>query len=193
LPALLAHEAAGLRYARRAFPLWTDRGLRDYGLTLHSAGVSYWAALGHHLGYSGMTELPAPPEGVYGQVAGDVRCDATWFDRQTGQPVLLAEFERYEGILDEAKLLAKVDNLLLAHHRWGQSGEALVLAYWTKGLADLPNHEQFRQRFREGFVTSAREPVLGSATGSLLFYQFILHEAPTGQWRLAQVQTRGTA
>jgi hypothetical protein len=193
LPTLLAREAAGLQYARRAFPLWTDRGLRDYGLTLHSAGVSYWVALGHHLGYSGMTELPAPPEGVYGQVADGVCCDATWFNRSTGRPVLLAEFERYEGVLDEAKLVAKVDNLLLAHHRWGQIAEALVLAYWTKGLAGLPNHEWLRQRFREGFVTPAREPVQGSATGALLFYQFILREAPAGLWRLGEVLERGTA
>jgi hypothetical protein len=193
LPALLQAAAAGLSFARHAFPLWTEHGLRDYQLTLHSVGVSYWVALGHHLGYCGVGELPAPPEGRYGRVGDDVRCDATWFDRASGRPVLLAEFERYDGSEDEPKLLGKVENLLLAHHRWGQSADTLVLAYWTRGLADLPSHDGLQERFRSGFRTPAMERVPGSACGTLLFYQFILGPRPRGRWRLRQIQARGAA
>jgi len=183
----------GLTFARSAFPVWVTRGLADYSLTLHSAGMSYWAALGHHLGFSGLAEFPAPPEGPFGHVGDDVRCDATWFNRDTHRPVLLAEFERYEGDLDGPKLQAKMDSLLLAHLRWGQTARFLVLAYWTKGLVDLPRHEELRQRFRTGLTTRAMEHVHGSATGEILFFQFILRETPEGRWRLWQIRARGTA
>jgi hypothetical protein len=186
-------EGDGLTFARSAFPVWVERGLPDYSLTLHSAGMSYWAALGHHLGFSGLAEFPAPQAEPFGHVGDDVRCDSTWFDRQTHCPVLLAEFERYEGKLDCPKLQAKVENLLLAHHRWQQSARYLVLAYWTKGLTDLPQHEELRHRFRTGLITRAMEDVPGSATGEILFFQFILREAPNGDWRLWQIRARGTA
>ena len=182
----------GLAFARGAFPVWVERGLPDYSLTLHSAGTSYWAALGHHLGFTGLAEFPAPPEGPFAHVGDDVRSDAAWFDRRTHRPVLLAEFERYEGEQDGPKLQAKVDSLLLAHHRWGQSARFLVLAYWTKGLVGLPRHEELRQRFRTGLTTRAMEQVHGSAAGEVLFFQFILRETPEGQWRLWQIRARGT-
>jgi hypothetical protein len=105
--------------------------------------------------------------------------------------VLLAEFERYSGQIDESKLSAKVENLLLAHHRWGEKPECLVLAYWTKSLRDLPDHDSLAYRFRRGFQTSAMERVDGSSSGILLVYQFILREADPGCWRLDQVKERG--
>jgi hypothetical protein len=103
----------------------------------------------------------------------------------------LAEFERYSGTADEGKLVSKVKNLLLAHHRWGAEAECIVLAYWTKSLRDLPNHELLVDTFRRGFPTSAMETVDGSSSGSLLFYQFILKDADPGVWRLDQVKERG--
>jgi hypothetical protein len=183
----------GLAFARGAFPAWVQRGLPDYSLTLHSAGMSYWAALGRHLGFSGLAEFPAPPEGPFGHVGDDVRSDAVWLDPHTHRAVLLAEFERYEGEQDGPKLKAKVDSLLLAHHRWGQTARFLVLAYWTKGLVDVPRHEELRHRFRAGITTRAMEQVPGGAAGEVLFFQFIMREAPNANWRLWQIRARGTA
>ncbi len=186
---LLSAELLAMRSAKDLFPLWTSRGLPDG--TVHSAGVSLLTALGQTLGYESYCEMPAPRQGRYGHVGDDVRSDSAWFDRGTGRAVLLAEFERYTGIADEVDLLAKVRNLLLAHHRWGETPGCVVLAYWTKSLRDLPDHDALAHDYRRGFQTSAMEPVEGASSGALLVYQFILRETDSGYWRLDSVKKRG--
>jgi len=182
-------ELLGLQLARESFPLWTSRGLPDG--TIHSAGISLLTALGQALGYESYSEMPAPRKGRYAHVGDDVRSDSAWFDRITGHPVVLVEFERYSGQIDENGLMTKVKSLLLAHHRWGEMSECLVLAYWTMSLRDLPNHDALAHTFRRGFQTRAMEPVDGSSSGTLFFYQFILREADSDCWRLDQVKERG--
>jgi hypothetical protein len=178
-----------MRPAKDLFPLWTSRGLPDG--TIHSAGVSLLTTLGQTLGYESYCEMPAPRQGRYAHVGDDVRSDSAWFDRGTGRAVLLAEFERYTGIVDEGGLLAKVRNLLLAHHRWGEAPECVVLAYWTKSLRDLPDHDALANAYRRGFHTRAMEPVDGTSNGALSVYQFILKETDSGWWRLDSVKERG--
>lgn len=178
-----------LQLARELFPLWVETGLRDYSCTIHSYGISFWSALGRVIGYEALGELPAPANGRYANVGDDVRSDSAWFDRVSGEPVLLVEFERYDGLVDEEKLIRKVDNLLLAHHRWGQPAH-VVLAYWTKGLCDSPDHGKLTARFKTGFQTSAMERVEGSSKGNLLMYQFLLRQSDSGRWRLWQIKQR---
>lgn len=182
-------ELLAMRSAKDLFPLWTSRGLPDG--TIHSAGVSLLTTLGQTLGYESYCEMPAPRQGRYAHVGDDVRSDSAWFDRGTGHAVLLAEFERYTGIVDEGGLLAKVRNLLLAHHRWCQAIECVVLAYWTKSLRDLPDHGALAHDYRRGFQTRAMEPVDGATSGALLVYQFILKETDSGYWRLDSIKERG--
>lgn len=182
-------ELLALQQARESFPLWTSRGLPDG--TIHSAGISMLTMLGQALGYEAYCEMPAPRKGRYAHAGDNVRSDSAWFDRKTGGPVLLAEFERYSGQTHESELLAKVKNLLLAHHRWGEMSECLVLAYWTKSLRDLPDHDVLAHTFRRGFQTRAVESVDGTSRGALLIYQFILKEADPGFWRLDSVKARG--
>jgi hypothetical protein len=186
---LLDREAAGLAFARSAFPLWVGTGIADHRHTLHSVGVSYWVALGHHLGYTGVGELPAPAPPDRAATSDDIRSDAVWLDRGSGAPALLAEYERYEGPTDFDKLQGKADNLLRAYHRWGRP-RTLVLGYWSKRLLDLPDHDRLRRRFRSGFVTAARERVPGGEA-AILFYQFIHREAAGPVWRLGELKRRG--
>jgi hypothetical protein len=178
-----------MRQARELFPLLTTAGLPDG--TVHSAGISLLTALGQTLGYEAYCEMPAPRKGRYAYVGDDVRSDSAWFDRGTARPALLAEFERYSGPTDEGGLMAKVKNLLLAHHRWGEMPECVVLAYWTKSLRDLPDHDALAAVYRRGFQTRAMEPVDGTPAGALSMYQFILKETDPGCWRLDQVKERG--
>lgn len=178
-----------MRQALESFPLWTSQGLPDG--TVHSAGVSLLTVLGQTLGYEAYCEMPAPRKGRYAHVGDDVRSDSAWFDRNTARPVLLAEFERYSGQMDEGGLQTKVKNLLLAHHRWGEMPECVVLAYWTKSLRQLPDHNALVHIYRRGFQTRAMEPVDGTSSGALFLYQFILKEADSGYWRLDQVRERG--
>jgi hypothetical protein len=93
--------------------------------------------------------------------------------------------------MDEGGLQTKVKNLLLAHHRWGEMPECVVLAYWTKSLRQLPDHNALVHIYRRGFQTRAMEPVDGTSSGALFLYQFILKEADSGYWRLDQVRERG--
>jgi hypothetical protein len=191
LGARITEQVQNLRLARELFPSWVETGFKDYSCTVHSYGISFWTALGQAMGYEAICELPAPSNGRYSAVGDDVRSDSAWFDRQSSEPILLVEFERYDGLADKDKLMGKVSNLLLAHHRWGQRAR-VVLAYWTKGLCDCPDHAMLANRFKCGYHTSAMERVEGSGIGTLLIYQFILRECEIGRWRLWQIRERGT-
>jgi len=188
----LTEECASLAVAREVLPLWTDRGLADYSCTLHSAGVTYWTSLGQRLGYQAFVEMPPPLRGAYAHVGLDVRSDSAWYSRDSVRPSVLVEFERYAGAIDEGKLMAKVSNLLLAHHRWEQAAGALVLAYWTKSVATLPDHRAMKERVRSGFETAAKERVAGSSSCRLLIFQTVLRQTADGTWRLWQMIERGT-
>ena len=182
---LLDREAGNLSFAISAFPLWVKTGFADYRHMLHSVGVSYWVGLGHHLGYTGIGELPAPAMSPHSTASDDIRCDAVWFDRGSGVPVLLAEYERYEGPADYDKLQGKADNLLRAYHRWDRP-HTLVLAYWAKRLLDLPDHNSLRRRIRSGFLTATREWVPGGEA-TVLFYQFVHRESAGPVWYLGEL------
>jgi hypothetical protein len=155
--------------------------------------MSYWSLLGTILGFEAVSEMPAPNDGPYAFVGDDVRNDSVWFAKQQHDPAVLVEFERYGGSGDEGKLAGKVDNLLLAHHRWGKRPQTLVLAYWTKGLASLPDHALLRQRVRNGFDTRTREQVHGSVGCEVYFFQAVLQQTPESCWRLSQMIERGVA
>lgn len=187
----IRQEASDLSIGRARLSLWLDRGVPDTSCSLHSVGMSYWSLLGTVLGFEAITEMPAPNDGPYAFVGDDVRSDSVWFATHQGKPDVLVEFERYAGSADEGKLAGKVENLLLAHHRWGKQPQTLVLAYWTKGLASLPDHASLRQRVRNGFVTRARECVCGSLACEVHFFQVVLQEVPESHWRLSQLIERG--
>jgi hypothetical protein len=187
----MRQEARDLSIARVHLSLWVDKGLRDVSCALHSTGMSYWNVLGTLLGYDAIGELPAPHDGPYAFVGEDVRSDSVWFEATSHQPHVLIEFERYTGKTDESKLVGKVDNLLLAHHRWGQQPAVLILSYWTKGLASLPDHALLRRRVQQGFMTSAKEQVEGSGRCQIFFFQTVLQQTAEDRWRLSQVIERG--
>ncbi len=123
----IRQEASDLSIARTRLSLWLDRGVADISCSLHSVGTSYWSLLGTVWGFDAVTEMPAPNDGPYAFVGDDVRSDSVWFAAQQPKPDVLVEFERYGGPADEGKLAGKVDNLLLAHHRWGKQPQTLVL------------------------------------------------------------------
>src|SRR5262249_18379418 len=151
--------------SRELLPIWTDWGVQDSQVWVHSLGVSLWTLRGRQLGHVAMCEAPAPSGAPNSEIG--IRLDSVWFDRHTPSPLLLAEFERYGGSQDAAKLNRKVQNLLIAHRRWSETASVLTLSYWTKSLAVPPPHEEFQRLFREGFITAARERVPGSGKGQL--------------------------
>ena len=184
-------ETDELSIAKRHLSLWTDRGIADTSCALHSIGMTYWNLMGTMFGFDAITEMPAPAVGAYGFVGDDVRNDSAWFASGEHLPSVLVEFERYSGQSDEVKLAGKINSLLLAHHRWQNAPKTLILAYWTKGLAALPNHSSLRRRSKQGFETSAKERVSGCTDVTILFFQFVLQSVDDTQWRLTQVIERG--
>jgi len=178
-----------LSVARELLPLWTDWGVQDSGLTIHSLGVSCLALLGQRLGHVAVSELPAPNFGPYGYVGEDVRLDAVWFDRERRAPMLLAEFERYSGVEHQVKLEGKVQSLVLAQHRFGGTADLLVLAYWTPGLVSTPDHGSLRRIVSQGFTTPAKQRVYG-CSGRLRLFQFVVQKGPDGLLRLAKIISR---
>ena len=173
--------------ATELLPRWGASGWPDDGCTLHSCGVTFWTVLGMRLGCESLAEMPAPGHNA----DPDIRSDSAWFNPAGGPPVLLVEFERYAGDGDTGKLAAKVRNLARAADRWGAASATLVLAYWSRGLANLPDHESLRGIVSKGIVGGAVPAVPPLPCTRLLFFQFVHQAAQSGRWRLHQILERG--
>ena len=188
----LPKEIYSLEVAQELLPIWTDWGTADTGCSIHSLGTSFFTLLGRKLGYVSVSEFPVPREGEYSTTGDDVRCDSVWFDLHSRSPSVIVEFERYTSIADENKLEGKVRNLLLAHHRMRDVPRWLILAYWTEGLASLPNHARFDQIIRQGFDTPERRRIAGTHEGHLLCLQFINEADKQKSLRLTKILQRGS-
>lgn len=185
----LLQELADFNLVRSLLPLWTDWGVEDTGISIHSMGLSYLAHAGQELGFCTVTEIPAPRRGHFQYITADVRSDGAWFDRETQRVELLAEFERFAG--KPRDLASKVENLLLAQHRWKNPQSILLMSYWTEGLVDLPEHAALRSIVNQGYVTQFREEVAGSSASRLGFLQFIMQRGKDNLLRLSQIVVRG--
>jgi hypothetical protein len=173
-------------------PLWTQQGVKDVSCSIHSVGLSCLTLLGNQLGYLAISEFPVPKQGEDAHVSDDIRSDIVWLDRQSYNPILIAEFERYSGVHDQEKLESKVRNLLLAYHRWGRNCNWLILAYWTNGLVQLPKHRKFHEIIEYGFSTPTRLKVEGTQTGKLICLQFVHQEDKQELLRLTDIFPRGS-
>lgn len=178
-------------FVEYSFPMMSDWGVKDEDTLIHSLGCSYWMALGHHLGYCGVVEVPAPLTYAI-RSNHDVRSDAVWFDKNTQKPNLVVEFERYSGTnSDQIKLTDKVKNLLLAHRRWKLEPDFVVLAYWTNGLKTLPDHQGIKTLFEKGFKLANGEILEGCNSKQLLLLNFVFQSDQQGTHRLVDVVKRG--
>lgn len=178
--------------ANDLFPQIVVPGLPDYSCNIHSFGCSFWTLLGHRAGFSAMCEMPAPNAGIAALKGENVISDNAWFAKDQTHPEVLVEFERYSAAGDAAKLSAKVKNLLLGYWRWNQCPKVLVLAYWTKGLRDLPDHQTIRAIIQNGFSTTARETVPGARNVGIRFFQFLFEADPQGRCKLVRIIERGS-
>lgn len=178
-----------LERVRRILPIWTDWGVEDSGVSIHSLGLSYLAHAGKELGYCAVTEMPAPRKGNFKHITADVRSDSVWIDQTSQDVELLAEFERFEG--KQKDLSHKVENLLLAQHRWNNPAAILLLAYWTEGLVALPDHAALRRIVSRGYETQYREEVAGGRASCLSFLQFVMQRGKDNLMRLSQIVVRG--
>ncbi|MEI6568850.1 MAG: hypothetical protein WCR20_19365 [Verrucomicrobiota bacterium] len=158
LEARIRAEFRSLALLRREFPMLADWGVPDVGLAIHSLGLNYLAALGRHLGCPTVTEFPLVRADLPTNVALagfdglEVRPDVVWFDRKSREPLLLAEFERFDDLSARRKVLVeKTENLVLAHHLTGSQPEILLLALWTFTGVKVTGLAELSTRVRSGF------------------------------------------
>lgn len=170
-------------------PMWTEWGIHDVGHLVHSLGCTFLTAVGRDLGFTAVSEVPAPREGPLAHVEDDVRSDSIWFDRTTRRVALIAEFERYAG--KQKDLSPKVETLLLALQRWGCEDATLLLAYWSVGLVTLPDHDSLRGILRGGFSARGGVRVPGNSKARFIFYQFVVRAGQDGLLRLENIIRRG--
>ena len=188
-PKNIIQSLADLELARQIFPIWTDWGVEDSGVSIHSLGLSYLAHAGNKLGFCAVTEIPAPRKGHFKHITADVRSDSAWFNRTTQKVELLAEFERFNG--KQKDLSPKVENLLLAQHRWNNPEAILLMAYWTEGLISLTDHAFLRNIISRGYETQLKEEVAGGNGACLFFLQFIMQRGKDKLLRLSKIMVRG--
>jgi hypothetical protein len=72
LKTTLVAELQNLQTAREILPIWTDWGVQDEGVSIHSLGVTFLTTLGYQTDHVAVNEIPAPKQGRYAHV-GD-RC-----------------------------------------------------------------------------------------------------------------------
>jgi hypothetical protein len=184
-----AQSRLTIEAATSHLPMWTEWGVRDVGHLVHSLGCTFLTAVGRDLGFTAVSEVPAPHDGPLAHVEEDVRSDSLWFDRSTRRVALVAEFERYAG--KQKDLSPKVETLLLAHQRWACEEATLLLAYWSVGLVSLPDHNGLRNIVRGGFSATGGVRVPGNPIAKLIFYQFIVRAGQDGLLRLESILRRG--
>jgi len=167
----------------RAFPAFRKWGLRDEDVFVHSLGCSLWNSLGHEAGYMAVVEAPAPFA-----VGNDIRSDSVWFRRETGEPAVLIEFERYDGSQrSKEKLEGKLANLRAANARWDGKPDLLVLSAWSVGVVSAPDISAMLARTSATVKRAAVTRSGSAARKSLLFYRFIFEKDWSGLLKLERL------
>lgn len=179
--AVLLREFDTLEIARADFPMWTEWGIEDESLAVHSMGLSYLTTVGQRAGYACCCEYP---------VAGHkVRADSVWWDKASREPVALFEFERHKG---GTELEDKVKNLLRAYHSLDRSPTLLCLVFWTKNFYPLGAQDlQALWRILEhGFLANDRLRVGSAPTKVLRVYECLHDDAGPGLHTLRKITER---
>ncbi len=173
--ALLIQDKMSIdNFISNAFPMLCEWGVKDQDVMVHSLGVSAWNTLGHELGFMAVAECPAPPSMVAGD---DIRSDSVWFDKTTRMPVVVIEFERYDGTTKAMQKMAeKAEHLLEANQRWGGAPQVLILASWSKAMVSVPDHRTLTTTIHQGFKNLKGTMVHGNPAAKFLFSRFCFQQ-----------------
>ncbi|QTA78696.1 Uncharacterized protein dnl_09260 [Desulfonema limicola] len=167
------------------FPVLTQWGVSDEDVLVHSLGCSLWSALGHEMEFMAVTEYPIPCA-----VGNDIRSDTVWISRDTRKPVVVLEFERYDGSMrGNRKLEIKLSNLMEAAQRLNDTPEILVLSAWSQGVVRAPDMDMIRNTFRQGVKNSKGVFIPGVENAGFLFCRFIFDRGRDNLLRLQQIKT----
>jgi len=173
-------------FISQAFPVLKSHGLKDEDVLVHSIGCSVWNTLGHELGFMAVVEGPAPVAS-----GNDIRSDSVWFDKGSNTPLVLIEFERYDGTeRGKGKLVEKLTNLMEAAMRWDNQPVLLVLSAWSPGLVSAPDFEELEKMFLQGTQNSKGSIVPKPSGCGLLLHRMIFDQEVDGLLRLKRMSFR---
>ena len=161
----------------KVFPMLTEFGVPDYSETVHSYGLNYLTAIGRELeGITAVSECPvfAPESSL-----SEVRPDSVWFNIEDNDPLLIAEFERYDNsITKQKKLKQKLQNLVIGYHQLGGDLEYLLLVYWSYPGVTIRKKDELISILNEGFTLPNGRYVKG--INSFQTSYLIYHAVATG-------------
>lgn len=155
-------------------------GAPDYGETIHSLGINYLTAFGRSLGFWAASEYPVRPDPEW-QFARNVRPDVAWFQKPSGDGVLLGEFERYESTRLKRHLLRhKAENLVLAYHQLPVKPQILLLAVWTTHDTPVQGIKRLRDYVHSGFRDEAGNSIPApGADAAFIVVTFVMYQRDT--------------
>jgi len=157
------------------FPMLHRRGIPDIGVTVHSHFLTFLTTVGQRLGFSAITECPIVWAGDYSKL-GDVRADSVWFDRESLNPKVVIEFERFERG-DEGKLRQKVENLAIASLA-SPTLDLALLIYWVRSGSAPRSMESIVDVYRNGFRRRGHD--VSPATVPLMIVKCVMRPASDG-------------
>ena len=138
---------------RKVFPMMTDYGIPDHSETVHSHGLNYITAIGRKL--NNVTAISECPIHAPNSSLDTVRPDSVWFDLTNNQPLLVAEFERYNNsAAKQKKLKEKLKNLLIAYHQLNCCLESILFVYWSYAGVTANNIQDITTIIDEGLTLS---------------------------------------
>ncbi|MGM0369513.1 MAG: hypothetical protein ACQEP9_03780 [Bacillota bacterium] len=142
------------------FPMLTDFGVPDHSETVHSHGLNYITSIGREL--DNVTAISECPIHAPNSSLDTVRPDSVWFDLETNQPLLVAEFERYNNsAAKQKKLKEKLRNLLIAYHQLDRCLESILFVYWSYAGVTANNIQDIITILDEGVTLSTGEYLSG--------------------------------
>lgn len=182
----LREEFGSLKLAHAEFPMLTDWGVVDFSHTIHSLGCNYLAQVGRNAGFWAMSEYPVRVVSSGPQVS--VRPDVAWWEKPSGDAIVLGEFERAEPH-KPGKLVDKAKNLLQAHHALGERSRLLLLVGWAIAGTNLGDLGPVRAIMASGFRAPDGSPIRGLGKSSVFLLATAVFGEVNGACKLLQVLT----
>jgi len=154
-------------------PMLLTCGVVDVGVTIHSHFLTFLITVGQRLKFAAVADCPVlwAPESTK---LGEVRADSIWFDPQSNEAVVAAEFERFERG-DETKLQWKIQNLAIASSALPALRMA-VLIYWVRSGSTPRSMDSVVTSYREGFRRDGHD--VPPATCPLMIVKCVMRDSP---------------
>ena len=180
---VLSNEFETLSIAKKFFPMWSEWGVDDESVAIHSLGWTYLTTIGQQNGYVCCSEFPV--------MSHTIRADSVWWNPDSKQISAVFEFERHK---EGPELKEKVKNLLKAYHSLQRKPELLCLVFWTKSEHNLLVNQNVLNGlwdiFQRGFRDNNLQQVPPASVRKLRIFECVHISNSKGQEVLSKIKER---